>query len=59
LFPPTSEIQSVDDLEAAIYDYFGQHNTKPKPFHWSKTAEDILTRERRALDKLDEIRGNR
>ena len=50
---------SVDDLEAAIYDYLGQHNTKPKPFHWSKTAEDILTRERRALDKLDEIRGNR
>jgi len=50
---------SVDDLEAAIYDYFGRHNTKPKSFHWSKTAEDILTRERRALDKLDEIRGNR
>ena len=50
---------SVDDLEAAIYDYLGQHNTKPKPFTWTKTAEDILTRERRALDKLDEIRGNR
>ena len=30
-----------------------------KPFTWTKTAEDILTRERRALDKLDEIRGNR
>ena len=26
---------------------------------WSKTAEDILTRERRALDALDQIRGNR
>jgi len=50
---------SVDDLEAAIYDYLGQRNTKPKPFRWSKTAEDILTRERRALDKVDEIRGNR
>ena len=50
---------SVDDLEAAIYDYLGQHNTKPKPFTWTKTAEDILTRERRALDKFDEIRGNR
>ena len=50
---------SVGDLEAAIYDYLGQHNTKPKPFTWAKTAEDILTRERRALDKLDEIRGNR
>jgi transposase len=50
---------SVDDLEATIYDYLLQHNTKPKPFVWSKTAEDIITRERRALDALDEIRGNR
>ena len=49
----------VDDLETAIYDYLLQHNAKPKPFTWTKTAEDILTRERRALDTLDEIRGNR
>jgi len=52
---------SVDDLEAAIYHYLAQHDTKPKPFTWTKTAEDILARERRALDKhrLDEIRGSR
>ena len=50
---------SVDDLEAAIYDYLAYHNERPKPFRWTKTAEDILTRERRALDKLDQIRGNR
>jgi transposase len=50
---------SVDDLEGAIYDYLLQHNAKPKPFVWSKTAKDILTRERRALDALDQIRGNR
>jgi len=50
---------SVGDLEAAIYDYLGQHNAKPKPFTWTKTAEDILARERRALDKIYEIRGNR
>ena len=50
---------SVDDLEGAIYDYLLQHNTRPKPFVWSKTAEDIIARERRALDALDEIRGNR
>mgnify|MGYP003646402152 CR=1 FL=1 len=50
---------SVDDLEAAIYDYLLQHNAKPKPFTWTKTAEDILTRERRALNALDQIRGNR
>ena len=50
---------SVDDLEAAIYDYLAHHNQRPKPFKWTKTAEDILTRERRALDALDQIRGNR
>ena len=50
---------SVADLEDAIYDYLLQHNTKPKPFVWTKSAEDILTRERRALNALDEIRGNR
>ncbi len=50
---------SVGDLEAAIYDYLLQHNAKPKPFTWTKSAEDILARERRALNALDEIRGNR
>ncbi len=50
---------SVDDLEATIYDCLAQHNAKPMPFHWTKTADDILTRERRALNALDEIRGSR
>jgi len=50
---------SVDDLKTAIYDYLLLHNAKPKPFTWAKTAENILARERRALDSLDEIRGNR
>jgi len=50
---------SVDDLEEAIYDYLLQHNAKPTPFVWSKSAEDIIARERRALDALDEIRRNR
>lgn len=47
---------SVADLEDAIYDYLMRHNADPKPFVWTKTAEDILTRERRALDLLDLIR---
>jgi hypothetical protein len=50
---------SVDDLEPAIYDYLARHNERPKPFKWTKTAEDILTRERRALEAFDQIRGNR
>ena len=49
---------SVDDLKGAIYNYLLQQNAKPKPFVWSKTADDIINRERRALDALDEIRGN-
>ncbi len=48
----------VDDLERAIQDCLLQHKAKLRPFVWSKTAEDIITRERRALDALDEIRGN-
>lgn len=54
-----SSYSSVDDLKASIFDYLAQHNEKPKRIKWTKTAEDILTRERRALDKLGEIRGNR
>jgi len=50
---------SIDDLEGAIHDYLLQHNARPKPFVWSKTAENIIARERRALDALDQIRGNR
>lgn len=49
----------VDDLEEAIYSYLPQHNAQPKPFVWSKTAADFLSRDRRALDALDQIRGNR
>ncbi|WP_415183898.1 transposase [Phaeovulum sp.] len=50
---------SVGDLETAISDHLAQQSEKPKPFRWTKSTEDILIRERRALDALDEIDGNR
>ncbi len=50
---------SVGDLDAAIYYYLLKHNASPKPFTWTKSADDILARESRALNALDEIRGNR
>lgn len=50
---------SVDDLEAAIYDYLAQHNAKPKALNWTRSAEYILAQERRALNDLDEVRANR
>lgn len=38
----------VDDQEGAIYHYLLRCNAKPKPFVWTKTAEDILPRKCRA-----------
>ena len=45
------------ELEDAIHDYLLRHNANPKPFVWTKSADDILARERRALNLLDLIRG--
>jgi transposase len=49
---------SVAELEAAIEDYLLHHNADPKPFVWTKSAEVILKKERRALDALNAVRGN-
>ena len=34
--------RSTKELEAAIAAYIDARNADPKPFRWSKTAEDIL-----------------
>jgi len=34
--------RSVADLRAAIHDFLNQHNAEPKPFRWTKSADDIL-----------------
>ena len=44
---------SVAELEDAIYDYLLRHNADPKPFMWTKSADAILDKERRALDALE------
>ena len=48
---------SVAQLEAAIEDYLLHHNANAKPYVWTKSAPDILARERRALDKLEAIKS--
>jgi hypothetical protein len=48
---------SVADLEDAIHDYLDRHNADPKPFVWSKGADMVLQKERRALDALEAISG--
>lgn len=34
--------RSTRELERAIRDYIDHHNDQPKPFHWTKTADQIL-----------------
>jgi transposase len=34
--------RSVPELEAAIRDYIDAHNQNPRPFVWTKTADQIL-----------------
>jgi transposase len=48
---------SVAELEQAIDDYLLRHNATAKPYVWTKTAEVILDKERRALDKLEAIKS--
>ena len=47
---------SVDELEQKIIDYIDQNNKKPKPFVWTKSAEEILEKVNRARATLDNIR---
>ena len=42
---------SVPDLVSAIDGYIAHHNTKPKPFIWTKSATDILQKVIRANSK--------
>ena len=35
--------RSTQQLETAIRQYLDHHNTQPKPFLWTKSADDILT----------------
>ena len=48
---------NVAELEDAIHDYLDRHNADPKPFLWTKSAEVILEKERRALDALKTVKA--
>lgn len=49
---------SVDDLEQKIIEYIDNNNKDPKPFVWTKTAEEILNKVNRARTTLDNMRSN-
>ena len=45
---------SVADLIAAIEDYIAHHNVDPKPYKWTKTAEEIIEKVRRGRVALQQ-----
>lgn len=48
----------VPDLIAAIEDHIANHNTDPKPFVWTKTADEIIETVRRGRVALEQVRVN-
>jgi len=44
--------RSTRQLEAAIYNYLDAYNENPRPFVWTKTADDILASLARFVDEL-------
>jgi transposase len=46
---------SVPQLEAAIHQYLEHHNADPKPFVWTKSAEQILAKVTRARKALEQV----
>lgn len=39
--------RNLDALHSAISSFIDQHNTDPKPFRWTKSADDILASSQR------------
>ncbi|MHB1855787.1 MAG: IS630 family transposase [Acidimicrobiales bacterium] len=46
---------SVADLVAAIEDYINRHNADPRPYVWTKTAEEIIEKVRRGRVALQQL----
>ena len=47
-------VTSVAALETAINDYVAPHNTKPKPFIWTRSARDLQQKVIRANSRLSD-----
>jgi transposase len=43
--------RSVEELEAAVLAYLERHNAEPRPFRWSKSADQILAGVGRACER--------
>ena len=48
--------KSVAELEESIYNFIANNNENPKPFTWTKSAEEIILKVNRARKRLGEIK---
>lgn len=47
--------RNVSELEQAIYEYIEHHNKNPKPFVWTKKAEEIIVKVNRCKAVLETL----
>jgi transposase len=52
-------LRSVQELETAIRDYIEAHNENPKPFVWTRTADQILASIARFAQRTYTIESSR
>jgi len=49
--------RSVPELKAAIQEFIEAHQTNPKPFAWTKSADEILTSIARFAQRTVDVRA--
>jgi transposase len=49
---------NVRELETAIKEFLAAHNEEPKPFVWTKSADDILASIARFAERTSQIHGS-
>ena len=47
----------MKDLEKAIKEFIENHNANPKPFIWTKTADQIIAKVKKFAEKTMEVHG--
>ena len=50
--------RSVEELEAAVLAYVEHHNTRPGPFRWTRTADQILAGVGRFCERTLAVRAS-
>ncbi len=50
--------RSVEELEAAVLGYIERHNAAPRPFRWTRSADQVLASVGRACERILTVHGS-